>query len=323
MAKKKGSSRMCDRMLSISETAKLLEVCENTLRDWDVQGKFKAERTDGGHRRYTLEQVRGYLDKNPPKVVEQWVDDSTPLQKVINDWKNSCYLENAINLDDRRCLSVLLNNCSELMDVSFCENKVSKENMLWLTKEVWLRVKFRRMISVQPMLGPASLIFTKKDGVISESEAVCAKTLMYQTKFFNKADFDYMKEIYADSLALEIDGMILERLPKLNYEVLIDAEAVGLPLDWDVDYIISPKPVRSGKVDYYNFPVMLNPRTYTPMSAAGKYPKSCYESPVFAPYVLIMLAPTLLVSSSVMIRAGWSGENKSDEIPLKWGDNDE
>jgi excisionase family DNA binding protein len=50
---------MVDKLLSISEACKLMDVCENTLRDWDIEGKFRAERSSGGHRLATGRALPG------------------------------------------------------------------------------------------------------------------------------------------------------------------------------------------------------------------------------------------------------------------------
>jgi excisionase family DNA binding protein len=46
-----------DRLLKLSEVAKLLSVCEKTLRRWDKDGKLPAVKTIGGHRRYKLKDI--------------------------------------------------------------------------------------------------------------------------------------------------------------------------------------------------------------------------------------------------------------------------
>ena len=44
-------------MMSITEAAKYIGFSEDTLRTLDKNGKLKALRTDGGHRRYTKEML--------------------------------------------------------------------------------------------------------------------------------------------------------------------------------------------------------------------------------------------------------------------------
>tara|TARA_Y100000310_G_scaffold316055_2_gene367336 strand:+ start:496 stop:687 length:192 start_codon:yes stop_codon:yes gene_type:complete len=43
--------------LTTSEVAKLAGVSSRTIRNWSDQGKIKAERTDGGHRRFDRAEI--------------------------------------------------------------------------------------------------------------------------------------------------------------------------------------------------------------------------------------------------------------------------
>jgi excisionase family DNA binding protein len=44
-------------LLSLKETSELLNVSEQTLRNWDKSGKLKAIRTNGNHRKYSKESI--------------------------------------------------------------------------------------------------------------------------------------------------------------------------------------------------------------------------------------------------------------------------
>ena len=46
-----------DKLLSLKETEKLLNVSKSTLQRWDNSGKLKAIRTEGGHRRYKQSDI--------------------------------------------------------------------------------------------------------------------------------------------------------------------------------------------------------------------------------------------------------------------------
>lgn len=46
-----------EQLLTMSEVAKILNVSQTTLRNWDKQGKLKALKTLGGHRRYPKSQI--------------------------------------------------------------------------------------------------------------------------------------------------------------------------------------------------------------------------------------------------------------------------
>ena len=46
-----------DKLLSLKETEKLLNISKSTLQRWDNSRKLKAIRTEGGHRRYKQSDV--------------------------------------------------------------------------------------------------------------------------------------------------------------------------------------------------------------------------------------------------------------------------
>jgi putative resolvase len=49
-------------LLTISEAARLVGVCVGTLREWDRSGVLRpSSRTPGGHRRYSLDDLRAFL----------------------------------------------------------------------------------------------------------------------------------------------------------------------------------------------------------------------------------------------------------------------
>ncbi|ACK67842.1 DNA binding domain protein, excisionase family [Rippkaea orientalis PCC 8801] len=50
---------MKDYLLSIKEAAELLAVSTKTIRRWEQQGKIKAIRTAGGHRRFNVSELLG------------------------------------------------------------------------------------------------------------------------------------------------------------------------------------------------------------------------------------------------------------------------
>jgi putative resolvase len=55
-----------DRILTISNAAKVLGVSVTTLRRWELEGKLIPERTASGHRRYDLLQIKpALLNSNP------------------------------------------------------------------------------------------------------------------------------------------------------------------------------------------------------------------------------------------------------------------
>lgn len=51
-------------MITISEASKLLGVTTKTLRTWESEGKIQSIRTEGNHRRYTIESILGSKKQN-------------------------------------------------------------------------------------------------------------------------------------------------------------------------------------------------------------------------------------------------------------------
>ena len=47
-----------DKLVSIGKAAKILGVSELTLRRWDEDGRLVARKTEGGHRRYDISEIR-------------------------------------------------------------------------------------------------------------------------------------------------------------------------------------------------------------------------------------------------------------------------
>ena len=69
--------------VTIGTLAKEVGVTVETLRAWEKAGKIKAERTQGGHRRYELEEVLNYSNRNKSnaKVTAIYARVSTPSRK--------------------------------------------------------------------------------------------------------------------------------------------------------------------------------------------------------------------------------------------------
>jgi excisionase family DNA binding protein len=62
-----------DRLISIGKASTLLDVSIQTLREWDTEGKLKAVRTEGGHRRYRLSDIQRLQGIDPEQPREQEV----------------------------------------------------------------------------------------------------------------------------------------------------------------------------------------------------------------------------------------------------------
>ena len=65
-----------DRLLTIKETGKLLNVSKQTLQRWDNSGKLIAIRTEGGHRRYKLSDIEKIINmKDKQQEILNKVED--------------------------------------------------------------------------------------------------------------------------------------------------------------------------------------------------------------------------------------------------------
>lgn len=49
-------------LISLKKAAQMLGVSEQTLRNWDNQGKLKALRTPGNARRYEEETIKNFIE---------------------------------------------------------------------------------------------------------------------------------------------------------------------------------------------------------------------------------------------------------------------
>ena len=65
-----------DRLLTLKETGKLLNVSKQTLQRWDNNGKLIAVRTEGGHRRYKLSDIEKIINmKDKQQEILDKVED--------------------------------------------------------------------------------------------------------------------------------------------------------------------------------------------------------------------------------------------------------
>lgn len=57
--------------VGIREAARIIGVSLDTLRRWEKAGKIKSDRTEGGHRRYDLVQLRSHVARRLPEAATQ------------------------------------------------------------------------------------------------------------------------------------------------------------------------------------------------------------------------------------------------------------
>ena len=98
---------LMDRLLTIKETGKLLNVSKQTLQRWDNSGKLIAVRTEGGHRRYKLSDIEKILGEND--------NLSSDTKKEIIDKTTEVFVE------------ILIELCPELLGYGAAAKKLENE----------------------------------------------------------------------------------------------------------------------------------------------------------------------------------------------------
>jgi putative resolvase len=58
--------RAAARKVTPREASLMFGVCTKTLARWDAEGKIRALRTPGGHRRYYLSEITAMIGEEPP-----------------------------------------------------------------------------------------------------------------------------------------------------------------------------------------------------------------------------------------------------------------
>lgn len=83
-----------DKLLTVEETKKILNVSKSTLQRWDKSGKLCALRTEGGHRRWKQSDIDKILGEEKSSIegsskkdiiVATYARCSTPDQKAHGD----------------------------------------------------------------------------------------------------------------------------------------------------------------------------------------------------------------------------------------------
>ena len=72
-----------DRLLTLKETGKLLNVSKQTLQRWDNNGKLIAIRTEGGHRRYKLSDIEKIFNMK---------DEQQKILDKVEDYLRETYI---------------------------------------------------------------------------------------------------------------------------------------------------------------------------------------------------------------------------------------
>lgn len=232
---------------------------------------------------------------------------------LVGQWEKTGFLEGAETQLDKNNLAILLENCRLLKEAT--NTGLPSENLYYLTQKGFLLSKFRKMVSVQPMIGPCAMVYWAKQtekNVTIESESVTAKTFKLNFNLFDDKYFNELKDIYAEAVAAEIDSWIVKELPRVNLDNL--EKLTGTKLGWLYDYVIAPhSTIEKLKtnldvdgVDIHEIPTILDEDSFLPIGCAGRYRLDNFGLPIFAPYILISAAPKYINSTRGLIgRAGF------------------
>jgi len=297
-------------LLTAKEVSKLSGISETRLLELDTYGKFKSHKVINGEHYYTLQGTRNYLadyDKlkkghnTKEEILEKWREHLSPDGRYLDNY-------------EKHTLAILLDNAFLANTVCTFENNLSPEQIIWLVQQSWIRSKFKKMVNIQPVLGPAAMVYW---GNPIQDDCVSATTQKYATGLFKKGNFEQLKDTYANAIAEEIDLYIFRNLHKLNkcsIESILDCATQGsFRLSDNYNYIIAPKTQINALrnlnscqgVHLFEIEAMLDPDSFSVMAVAGKYPHTFFDLPIFAPYVLINQLPTISGIIGLAMRAGW------------------
>jgi hypothetical protein len=173
------------------------------------------------------------------------------------------------------------------------------------------------MVSIQPLLGPCGMCYyldhSNPQVTKLEAKAVAAVTRKCDFTVFRDAEFDHVKDLYANALVRELEIDIFTTLYK--YGVGCDLDTVlqqpGL-LKGQYNYIVGPPSLNDLRgreevngVDIVTMPTILSD-DFSPMVIMGRYPIGIMELPVFMPYILWTVSPELTTGvAHVFTRSGW------------------
>jgi hypothetical protein len=251
-------------------------------------------------------------------VVSGRPKDEDEVTRLIKKWSGLGHLD-GVKLDflGERALAIILENVSLTYDTSYQHTFLTPEQAVWLAREGWVRSKLRHYVGVQAMIGASSLVyFFDKKGNLQE-DSVIATTSKTTFSIFRNADFESVKELYADSLAREIDQQIFWRLPRVNPNVLLGAIDGPLSdISHSFNYVVGDKTFIGKLKDHpaakwaklHEADPILDPDSFDLVVAAGKIPSSIRDfmsGLIMCPYVLVSEAPPKVGQTHLFLRMGW------------------
>lgn len=206
---------------------------------------------------------------------------------------------------NEKTIEILTENLIKYRDQKYMTPAMNftNEQIKWLVHEVFERSQLIDFIHVQPMCGPTALAFVVNENAGVTTETVAASTRDIQSVFYPEIDFDQMKETYADTLAADLDDVIMTILAKEQGCVLSDIEnfyKFSNPPYQPVDgeYLICSKKFYDDlcehnenvkKIKHYEVSAVIDQDSFQPMICRGVQKSRDeieYRTPIFCPYML-------------------------------------
>ena len=122
-----------DKLLSLKETEKLLNVSKSTLQRWDNSGKLKAIRTEGGHRRYKQSDIDEILKTKDGITYRNLYEHLCSAQYIADSLQDDD--ANAILKIRERIGQKLLNEYNKDGSETIYEVKPYKYNDEWISRK--------------------------------------------------------------------------------------------------------------------------------------------------------------------------------------------
>lgn len=196
---------------------------------------------------------------------------------------------------DKAILAILLDNIK--INYKSEHSFLKLEEMLWLAKEGWNRSKLKNTISIQPLSGPTGLVFSSEGS--ENCLAVISRPYNCHFNYFINGNFDYLKEVYADCLAHEIDSYIFRHLVISKKHIIDHNKLINYI---ESDYVVVPEPLFKTFSNKFNCDIIIAPTEISeqdnPIVLAGKYVNiekypQLMKPPIFSPYMLFSFSGSM------------------------------
>lgn len=208
-----------NKLLSITETAHILNVSLNTLRNWDTAGYLPSIKTKGGHRKYDESLIQKHITGEIWKRSEMY-DMLTSYRKTITD-EAVAEFKNTPNFDK---LSQIKNFSIEDLAILYRNHKLCN---IPVNCELWVKCLPKMLTpslcKTRSMIGVCDISFYKRprnDVFVIESEDVLF-TIKKQD-FYVWNDLEKQKHILeaSETLVNEIDSENISNMANNAHKII-------------------------------------------------------------------------------------------------------